>query len=223
MQVPETLIGTAMAIAILPTLSELFARGEHEAFSGTVNRALRSLLALTIPAAMLLAVAIRPLVQAFLGFDEAGTELVVWATRAYLVGLAGHSMLEVASRSFYAQQDARTPLWAAALNALASLLFAVTFSRFLGVVGIAAANTLAFTGEALLLLFLLSRRFNGVLSLGKTFTRVILAASAGALIVYLLMHFVPLPLLPLSVGALALGALAILPFAWPEVKGLVRM
>ena len=43
---------------------------------------------------------------------------MAWATRAYLLGMLGHSILEVTVRAFYAQQDARTPLriyWAAAL------------------------------------------------------------------------------------------------------------
>ena len=43
-----------------------------------------------------------------LRFDGAGSQLVLWVTRAYLLGLCGHALLETATRSFYAQQDART-------------------------------------------------------------------------------------------------------------------
>ena len=222
MQVPETLIGTAIAIALLPTLSEHIARGDYEAFRQTVNRALRTLLALTIPVAALLAVGIRPFVQVVLGFEPAGTDLVAWATRAYLLGLMGHSLLEVAARSFYAQQDARTPLFAAALNAVAYILFAVLLSRQLGPVGIALANSLAFTGEALLLLYLLDRRHPGILRLGGTFARAVVVSVGGGLLVYGLMSL-PFPVLPLTMGALGLGALAVLPFIWPEVKLLVRL
>ncbi len=222
MQVPETVIGTAIAIALLPTLSEHIARGENEAFRKTVNRGLRTLLSLTIPVAALLSVGIRPLIQVVLGFDPAGTDLVAWATRAYLLGLIGHSLLEVAARSFYAQQDARTPLYAAALNAGAYIVFAVFLSGQLGPVGIALANSLAFTGEALLLLYLLNRRQPGVLQVGGTFVRAVLVSIGGALVVYGLMNL-PFPLLPLTMGALGVGALAVLPFIWPEVKLLVRL
>ena len=117
MQVPETLIGSALAIAILPTLSEYYARRQMDQFRQTIHNAVRTLLALTIPTAALLSVALRPLVSGLFGFDAAGVELVVWATRGYLLGLAGHALLETAARSFYAQQNARTPLFAAALNA----------------------------------------------------------------------------------------------------------
>jgi putative peptidoglycan lipid II flippase len=223
MQVPETLIGSAIAIALLPTLSEQMARADREAFLSTVNRAVRVLLSLTIPVAALLIVGIRPLVQTLLGFDSTGTEMVVWATRMYLLGLMGHSLLEVGARSFYAQQDARTPLFAAALNALFYIVLATYLVGQLGQAGIALANTLAFTSEALLLLFLLNRRFPGIWKAGSTLVRVCMGAAGSALLVYLLMRYLPLPLLPLTLGALALGMLAMLPMAWPELKSLVKL
>ena len=222
MQVPETLIGSAIAIVLLPTLAEQYARGDREKFAQTLNHAIRTLLALTIPAAALLAVALRPLVLVIFGFDVAGTDLVVWATRAYLLGLIGHSLLEIASRSFYAQQDARTPLYVAAINAAGYILFAVLLSRSLGPAGIALANTLAFSGEALLLLYLLSRRLPGFLNVGGTLARVLASTAAGALLIYAVLHL-SLPALPLAVFAMGLGALLVAPFIWPEVKLLVGM
>jgi putative peptidoglycan lipid II flippase len=222
MQVPETLIGTAFAIALLPTLAEQFARGETEAFRRTLNNAIRSLLALTLPASILIAVGLRPLVELAFGLDPAGTDMVVWATRAYLVGLTGHSLLEIAARSFYAQQDARTPLYAAAINAGAYIVLAIGLARAMGHTGIALANSLAFTSEALLLLYLLNRKVPGALRLGNTLTRVAVVSVTAGLLVYALMNL-PLPDVPLSLGALALGALAVLPFIWGEVRMLARL
>ena len=227
MQVPETLIGSALAIALLPTLSDQIARGETERYAQTVNQAVRLILALTIPAAALLAVAIRPLVQAMFGFEPAGTELVVWATRAYLLGLMGHALLETAARSFYARQDALTPLFAAAINALAYIVFAISLSRIFGAPGIALANTLAFTGEALLLLILLARRVPGVLQVRATLLRVVLASAGAALLAALLLRL-PFPALPAAdllqaLVALALGGLLMVPFIWPEVKMLLKL
>jgi len=136
MQVPETLIGSAIAIALLPTISEIFARGEYEKFRQTINGAIRTILVLTIPIASLLAVSVRPLVQAAFAFETAGTEMVVLATRIYLLGLAGHALLEIGSRSFYAQKNALTPLFAAALNATLYIGLALLLSSWLGFSGI---------------------------------------------------------------------------------------
>ena len=112
-QVPETLIGTAIAIALLPSLAEHLVHGDTEAFRQTVNRALRAMLALTLPVAALLIVGVRPLIEFAFQFKPGETDLAVWATRAFLLGLMGHTWLEVAVRSFYAHGDAVTPLKAA--------------------------------------------------------------------------------------------------------------
>jgi len=221
MQVPETLIGTSVGTALLPTMSEQYAREEKTVFSNSLNRGLRVMLALTLPVAMLVALGIEPLV-ALLGFDQAGTELVTWTTRAFLLGLTGHAMLEIAGRAFYARQDAITPLWASGLMAAIYTVFAIWWAGFLGVIGIALANSVAFTLQALLLWYLLNRRYPGVTKVGRTLLRALIATAAAAIVVLLVMQL-PFSSIVLSFGALILGALAALPFIWPEVKLLIRL
>ena len=111
MQVPETIIGTAIGTAILPTLSEFISKNDAQSFEGSLSRTVRVILALTIPITVLLIIGIRPLVEVVFDFDTYGTDLVVWAARAYLLGLVGHSLLEVAARAFYAQQNPKLPLF----------------------------------------------------------------------------------------------------------------
>ena len=222
-QVPETLIGTAIAIALLPSLSEYLTNEERQRFQDTVNRALRVMLALTLPAAVLLAVAIRPLVQVVFRFEPAETEMVIWATRAFLLGLAGHTWLEVAVRSFYAQQDARTPLLAAFCQALVFPAVAWALSSQLGSTGIALADTLTFTGQALFLLFLLNRRFPNVLQVRHTLARTLAASAVGGLLALALLVWLPLPALFRALGALAAGGAAVLPWIWPEIRSLVKL
>jgi len=222
MQVPETMIGTAIAIAILPTLSELFALGKREQYGSTINHAVRVLLALTIPAAALLAVVLPPLVEFIFGFDSAGTQLVVWVTRAYLLGLTGHTLLEISARSFYAQQDAKTPLFVAALNALMYIFFAVALSRFIGAVGIALANTIAFTGEALLLLYLLKRRGVRFPQTSRTIIRAVIGAACGAALGILLLQL-PFSSILMAFLSLGFGCLVAAPFIWPELKLLIQL
>ena len=221
MQVPETLIGTSIGTALLPTISEQYAREEKSVFSGSLNRALRVILALTLPVAMLVALTIEPLV-ALLGFEQAGTELVVWTTRAFLFGLTGHAMLEIAGRGFYAQQDAITPLWASGLMAAVYTVIAIWWAGWLGAIGIALANSVAFTLQSLLLWYLLQRRYPGVTKVGRTLIRALIATAAAALVVLLLMQL-PFSSIVVSIGALLLGGLAALPFIWPEVKLLLRL
>jgi putative peptidoglycan lipid II flippase len=223
MQVPETLIGTALGVVLLPTISEQLAREEVDAFRQSLNRAVRIILALTIPAAVLVMIGIRPLVG-ILGFNAAGTELVVWVTRGFLIGLMGHALIEVASRSFYAQQNALIPLGASFLATLTFVIFAIGLGFSIGAAGIALANGLAFTGEALLLWYLLSRRFNGVANVRSTVVRVIPAAILGGLVAFGIMQLsFPVSGILLGIFAIGVGGLLVIPFILPELKLLITM
>jgi putative peptidoglycan lipid II flippase len=223
MQVPETIIGTAVGIAILPTLSEHFARADWAGFEASLARAFRVLLALTVPAAVLLMIGIRPLIQAAFHFEPRGTDLVTWAARAYLLGLVGHSVLEVASRAFYARQDARTPLLASAVSLTTFVITSSILYRSLGSMGIALSNSLAFSLEAGLLVYFLSRRFPAVLRQGGTLLRLATGCGLAGLLAFGLMSSLPLSDLLAAATALGLaGALAAL-FIRPELRELARL
>jgi putative peptidoglycan lipid II flippase len=229
MQVPETLVGTALAIAVLPTLAELYAQGERQTFAATIRDAMRALLGLTLPIAAVLAVALPPLVQEGFGLDAAASERVVWATRIYLLGLAGHSLLELAARSFYAHQDARTPLFLAALNVIIYIILAVGFSRRMGANGIALANSIAFTSEAVFLLLLLGRRFAGISLAWQELARPLLATGVGGVVAWGVLAGLPAvagggahPLL-VGLASLAAGGLAALLLGWPALRILFRL
>lgn len=229
MQVPETLIGTALGTALLPTLSEQITRAERERFTDTIRKAVQIILALTIPGALILSVVIRPVVG-LLGFDPAGTDLVVWTSRAFMLGLVGHSLLEIGARGFYARQDARTPLLASAITLGVFIVLGLLLFQPLGAPGIALANSLAFTTEALLLLVWLNRRYPGMLQIRSALPRITLAGVTGALVAAVVLAlgewFASSLFLQLAAGALALalGAAAVLPWIWKkELTALVRL
>ena len=222
MQVPETMLGTAIAIALLPTISEIFARGELDQFRDTINGAVRAILSLTIPSAVLLAIGLRPLLEtAFPGYTPTEVDLIVLVTRVYLLGLAGHALLEIGARSFYAQKNAITPLFAAALNATGYIVIALLLSRAYGIGGIAAANSLAFTAEALVLLWLLNRAYPGLLNVRRTLVRVVLGAGSGAALLFAIMRLAPIRADVAAAGGMLLGLAAAGLFILPELKMLL--
>src|SRR5829696_8684891 len=143
MQVPETLLGTAIATAMLPTLAEFAARDDWKEFHLSVERALRILIALTIPVAAVLAAGVNPLVRAVFGFDAETSTLITWTTRAYLLTLTGFSIQEIAARSFYARKEPMFPLYAVILRLVLFIAIGVaglTFFKHLGAPIIALAE-----------------------------------------------------------------------------------
>jgi putative peptidoglycan lipid II flippase len=225
MQVPETLIGTAIGTALLPTLSEQSARLDREAFHATIEKAVKVLLAATLPIAVILSLGLRPLIQAAFGFDSQGTDLMLWVARGYLLGLMGQCVLEVAVRGFYAQKNALIPLAAAGFNAGLYLLLGTQLYRPFGAAGISLADSIAFTSEAILLMILLNRRLSRPLRLTGTLVRTALAglASAGAILMVLPLMDGRVPGIISSVVAMALGAMIALPFVWKEIRLLFQL
>lgn len=221
MQVPETLIGTALGTVLLPTLSEQAAGGDHEGFQTTLAGGLKIVIAFSLPLIVLLMVIIRPVVGV-LGFDSIGTSLVAWTARAYFAGLIGHVMLEVAVRAFYAQQNARVPLIASAMNTILFVLFAVFLVKPLNAPGIALSNTLSFTCESLFLWVLLRRQRRRAWQVGSTFWRAIAAAGISGLVAWVLLTIPFSPLLMAVMGGV-LGIAAAIPWVLPEVRLLFRL
>jgi putative peptidoglycan lipid II flippase len=224
MQVPETLLGSAVAIALLPSISELFSRGEDAKFKETVNGAVRVLVALTVPIALLMSLGLRPLVEVgFTAFTPEQVDLVVYVTQLYLLGLAGHSLLEIGSRSFYAQQNAVVPLWAAALNSVGYIALAIGLTSFMGAAGIALAGTISFTIEAVALLILLDRKRPGLLEAKDTIMRTAAATGVGGIVAFAIIQWVPLPDLIAALAGMVAGMLIVLPFIWPELRTFLRL
>jgi putative peptidoglycan lipid II flippase len=178
---------------------------------------------LTLPAAALMAATLPPLVQAAFGFSIEGTQVVVWAARAYLVGLVGHSLIEVAARAFYARQDARTPLLTAAVSAITFATLGLLLYRPLASAGIALSNSLAFTLEAVLLLLLLARSFPTILDRARDFARIGAGALLGGLVAGVVVGWLPAPGIVAAAAALAVGAALALPFVMPELRSLRQL
>ncbi len=225
MQVPETLIGTAIGTALLPTISGQAARLDWESFRSTVERAVRVLVALCLPVAAILAAVLHPLVRAVFGLDEAGTALITWTVRVYLLALAGESVLEVAARAFYARKDALRPLAASFLNTAIFIgggaLILLRWPGW-GAPGIALIE-MAFTIEAILLLVWLNRLLPAKVTLGFSLTRGLAGALIGGGVAYGLALWLPLSGVISSLVALPLGFAACLPLIWPEMRILFRL
>jgi len=242
LQVPETLIGTAIGTALLPTISELIAKKEFQEFKDTINRVVRVLIALAIPSAVLLSLALPPLLGFAFGFDSAGTDLLLWVTRAFLVGLLGHCLLELGSRVFFAQQNSVIPMAAAGLNLVVYILSGIILIAPFKAVGIGLADAIGFTTQALFLLvvfkFGLSKKSAAApdaldkaskkeskKEILNTVLRTVAGSIIGGVVIVLTIRFSTgvLPELLIGVLAAGLGIAAAFPFIFKEIRVLLHL
>jgi putative peptidoglycan lipid II flippase len=161
LQLPETVIGTALGTALLPTLAEYAGRADPAEFRRLVRRSALILVALAVPATVAAIGLVQPAVRlVFEGraFTADDTALVVLAARLYLLGLTGQCLIEVGSRAFYARQDARTPMLLSLVTLVLFIVLGAALNAAWGMGGLALANSAAFSTEAVLMLVILRRR-----------------------------------------------------------------
>ena len=226
MQVPETLLGTAIATAMLPTLAELAARDNWHEFRLTVERGLRILIALTIPIAAVMAAGINPLVQVISGSNNPETStLITWTTRAYLLTLTGFSIQEIAARSFYARKEPMYPLYAVILR-LAMFIgigyLGITFFKSIGAPVIAFAE-IALLIEAIILFGWLSNKMHEPIVVWSAVGKGVVAALIGGVTAYSVALYVPGSALWTALLGMFVGGLICLPIIWSEIKLFLKL
>lgn len=224
MQVPETLIGTAIATALLPTLSELITDKKLAEFSSVLNKTIKILAATTIFITVILSLCLEPLVENIFGLAGAQKDLLTWTSRAYLAGLLSQCLLEVIASSFYAKQNALIPLTATFIRTVIFLVLAVlTFATF-GAFGLALMDSITVTIEVLILVYYLHKSLPNILnSLFKSSLRFGSGLIISVVVVLAVLYLAPLPGLLKTILALILSTIIYLPFIKKELALLLKL
>lgn len=210
MQFPETLFGTAIAIVMFPTMAELFNSGQIEQMKHTAVSALRIIWFLTIPTAALLVLLGQPVITVLLqgnAFDADATQLVYSVLLVFSIRLVSEATVEIVARLLYAQHNTRTPMFAYLIWLAVNVSLAYLWVERWGVVGLAAASTVAFTVLAGLLYWLNGRKLGalGGRELSATAVRALIATVVMTAVI-LLLQTLELSTLPFLVIAGSAGA-----------------
>jgi putative peptidoglycan lipid II flippase len=159
--VPITLIGVAISTAAFPKMTERVAQGRTDLFKKELQSVLRVIIWLALPTAVI----------AFLGrgylvsfLKQGGDPVIADILGLLSVAILFRSIYHITSRSFYAQQDTRTPLYISvvtiALNVVLAVLFVMHFN--FGVLGLAAAQSIVAFVEVVILFSIMSTRIKGL-------------------------------------------------------------
>jgi putative peptidoglycan lipid II flippase len=226
-QVPETLIGTAIGTALLPTLAEMVAAQETSRFKETIERAIKVLIAITIPIAVIAALGLRPFLEVVFKLPAEQTDLLLWVTRGYLVGLLGQSVLETIVRSFYARQNAIFPMIGSFINLVIYIGLGSYLINAMGAVGISLTDSIAFTIQPLFLILILGRQLKSSISMGWTPLKGMFAGLAAAAVMTgfsaVTQQYIHLPGLAAGVINVILGLAVSIPFVWKEARLLIKL
>ncbi|MEE9273492.1 MAG: murein biosynthesis integral membrane protein MurJ [Robiginitomaculum sp.] len=196
-QLPLGMIGIAMGVALLPTLSRRLRSGDEQGAVSSLNRAMEIAAFLTLPAAAALAVMPEFLVGGLFergAFDGHDTQAVGLALRMFAFGLPAFVLIKVLTPAFFAREDTKTPMKYAALSALINLVFGYILFVKIGFWGLALATSFAgWINVALLTRTLLgNKNFVPDARLLNRLPRILAASIVmGALVWWLSQYFTP--------------------------------
>jgi putative peptidoglycan lipid II flippase len=227
MYLPVGIFGVSIATAAIPTLARHAAVGALDEMRNTLSWGLRLMLALSVPATVGLMVLTGPIVELIYqrGRFGAGDAQIVGASLFYYSpGIIGYAIVKIASPSFYSLRDARTPVIVSVVTILTNIGLNLWLNSVMGFRGLALGTAIAANVNAGLLLYLLSRRLDGLdtARVTRTLVKVALASAAMGLVAYFteagLHHLLPAPrLVPRLLrvgGAIGAGVATLAAAAW---------
>lgn len=190
---PVGIFGVAMAMAVLPTLSEQAAKGETDKLRDTFSFSLRLLFFITIPAMAGLIALREPIVNILFQrgkFDYNATVGTAQALLFYSIGIWSFVGVRVVTSTFYSMQDTKTPVKIAVISLTANLLMSLAFMGPLKHGGLALANAVASGINFMLLFYFLRKKLRRLDArrIIKSFIKISTASTFMGLLGWFLLH-----------------------------------
>src|SRR3989344_4804215 len=158
---PINLICVAISTAAFPKMTERLSQGRPDLFKSELQSILRVIIWLAMPVA-----AITFFTRGYLAnfMKNGGEPLMAGLLGALVVAILFRSIYFIAARSFYAQQDTKTPLiisiFAITLNITLAVWF--TMKHGMGAYGLAYAQSIVSVFEVLILFAVMQVRIKGI-------------------------------------------------------------
>ncbi len=168
MELPLGVFGVALSVAILPSLSQKFSKGEERGWENVLAQGMRWIIFLMLPVAAFLVIFATPLVKLVYergAFDFIASSMTARALIFYTLGLPFFSLNLLFTRAFYSRGDTRTPVKVSLISVFSNVGLDLLLVRWMDFGGLALASSLAAFLNSFLLILCLSRA-RGLLKIG---------------------------------------------------------
>lgn len=161
---PINLIGVAISTAAFPNMTERLSEGRTDLFKKELQTVLRVIIWLAMPVAAITFITRGYIVNFII---NGGDALMAGLLGGLAVAILFRSIYFIAARSFYAQQDTKTPLYISIIAITLNIVLAVWFTMTLnmGAYGLAYAQSAVAVVEVLILFVVMNRRLKGLFDL----------------------------------------------------------
>lgn len=164
-QIPMTLVATAVTTATFPLLSRTAARGDVAGLRGTLGLSIRLLAVLLVPAAVILLVSSADVVRVIFergAFGPEEAELTAVTLRGLAVGLLFMGVLQVLPRAFNALQLAGFVALSGVLNLGFKIAINLLLVPLVGYQGFALATSFMYIATGATMAVILRGRLRGI-------------------------------------------------------------
>jgi len=191
--VPINLIGVAISTAAFPKMTERLGQGRPDLFKKELQSVLRVIVWLSLIVA----------VVAFFGrgylvsfIKNGGDSLMAGLLGILAISILFRSIYFISARSFYAQQDTKTPLFISFFTIALNITLAIWFTMGLGmgIYGLAWATVIVSAVEVGILFVIMARRIPGLFDAPFVSALGRMASAAGftSIVTYITVSFLPL-------------------------------
>jgi putative peptidoglycan lipid II flippase len=184
-QLPYALIAVSVASALMPDLSERWARGDRRGFERQFVVGLRVTLAVLVPVGLAYVAVAQPFIQLAVHHGrvtQSGAHLVSTSLAFFAAGLPGFAAFFLLMRMYQAMQNARIMFWIYILENALTVGAALVLDPILGVPGLALAWVAPYTVASFVAVYDLRRRVGslGGMHTTRALLRIVAAAAVAA-------------------------------------------
>ena len=186
---PINLIGVAISTAAFPKMTERIGQGRPDLFRSELQTIIRVIVWLAMPVA-----AITFFTRGYLVnfIKNGGDALMAGLLGTLVVAILFRSVYFICARSFYAQQDTKTPLYISLFAIALNITLAVWFTTSLdmGAYGLGFAQSIVSVVEVLILFTVMNRRIKGLVNgtLLHAIGRMVVATLVMSVVCYIMVQ-----------------------------------
>lgn len=160
---PINLIGVAISTAAFPKMTERLGQGRTDLFKSELQSMIRVIVWLAMPVAAITFITRGYLVNFI---KPGGNALMAGLLGSLAIAILFRSIYFICARSFYAQQDTKTPLYISLFTIALNIALAVTFINLMdmGAYGLGYAQSLASVFEVAVLFTVMNYKLKGLIN-----------------------------------------------------------
>ncbi len=160
-QLPLALVGIALGIALLPSISKKIKENSFSEVNGTIEKAILFSIMFSLPASIGLFFIPEVIVQVLFErgeFNYIATNETSVALKMFSIGLVAFVLVKILTPVFFAYENAKLPLIVSFFNLIINTTLSVILFYHIGFIGIALATSISAWFNVLVLYVLLFRK-----------------------------------------------------------------